>query len=440
MALNVWDQSGTLNIAGKTLQPGGGPVPYGMFEGTLAQLNSDLATLSYTAPAGGGSDTITIDVWNQGGVEMKQTVSVEQTGGSSSGFSVSSAAGAASSTQTNSASTSSNGASGSTTVGGTGLPGMPTDLAVSGPASLSVAPGQKVAVPGLSVTDSWGAANSGAMALNVWDQSGTLSVAGQTIQPGGGPVAHGMFQGSLAQLNADLASLTFTAGASGGSDSFTVDVWNQAGVEAKEVIPVTTSGPSGSASAGSGPTSNATSSNAISIASSNASPVELVSNSSISATAGDHMVFIGGTGDAVSLTGGTESVMAFQGGNSITTGSGNDSIRIAGSGNVVNAGAGTNTISDSGSNNTIVLPSAGGNDVIQGYVLQNGDTLDLRSALSSTSWDGTEGNIGKYLSVTTVNNGAVISLSNGSGSGSAIATLQGSGPISLATLLQHATT
>ena len=103
------------------------------------------------------------------------------------------------------------------------------------------------AISGVSVSDPWAAGTGGDMALNVWDQSGTLSIDGQTFGPGGGPVPFGMFSGSLAQINADLASLTYTAGAKGGSDTITVDVWNQAGVEVKETIGVNSAGSGGSA-------------------------------------------------------------------------------------------------------------------------------------------------------------------------------------------------
>src|ERR1019366_3366702 len=89
------------------------------------------------------------------------------------------------------------------------------------------------------ISDPWAAGNPGEMALNVWDQSGTLTIAGTTFGPGGGPVAGGMFSGSLAQINADLATLSYIAGANAGSDTTTADVWNQAGVEIKETIPVT---------------------------------------------------------------------------------------------------------------------------------------------------------------------------------------------------------
>ena len=478
MALNVWDETGTLTIDGQTFGPGGGPVANGMFSGSLAQINADLASLTYTAPAGGGSDTITIDVWNQAGVEVKETIAVtapsSSASGGSTGTSTTGATGSSTGSSTGSTTGSTTGTSTGSTTGSTGsgttsgetassgppttataggAAGTTTDLAVTVPSSETVTTGATTAISGVSVSDSWAAGNSGNMALNVWDSSGTLTIDGKTFGPGGGPVANGMFSGSLGQINADLASLSYTAPAGGGSDTITVDVWNQAGVEVKETIAVTVTGSGSSTSSStSGSTTSGTATtagtgttqpaNTITIAADDAAPAENVSNTVITATAGDHMLFIGGTGDTATLTGGTETVQAFQGNNTITTGAGNDTIQISGSGNVVNAGGGNNTIDDSGTGNTIVLPGAGaGNDHIYGYVLQNGDTLDLRAALASTKWNGTERTLGNYLSVATINNNAVISLSpSGSRAGSAIATLQGTGAVTLTTLLQHAIT
>ncbi|HTW73242.1 MAG TPA: type I secretion C-terminal target domain-containing protein [Acetobacteraceae bacterium] len=436
MALNVWDNSGTLTIEGQTFGPGGGSVPYGMFSGSLAQINADLATLQYTAGSNSGSDTITIDVWNQSGVEVTETVPV--TIGTGPGSTGSAGNGSASTSTTTGSSTGSTTASGngtSVTATAGGAAGTPTDLSLTVPSSETVAAGAAQTISGVSVSDPWAAGNGGDMALNVWDNSGTLTIDGQPFGPGGGPVPYGMFSGSLAQINADLASMTYTAPAAGGSDAITVDVWNQAGVDVTETIAVSGTGSSGSSE-------TTPPSNAVTIAANDANPVEIVNNTAITATAGDHMLFIGGTGNTATLSGGTDTVQAFQGNNSIATTGGNDTIQISGSGNVVNASGGNVTIDDGGTGNTIVMPAAGnGNDDIFGYLLQNGDTLDLRAALASTTWNGSENTLGNYLSISSSNDNATISLSpTGTGPGSAIATLQGSGPVTLATLLQHAIT
>ena len=78
------------------------------------------------------------------------------------------------------------------------------------------------------------------------------------------------------------------------------------------------------------PTTNAAAP-AITIASGDANTVENVSNATIGARAGDHLIFLGGTGDALTATSGTETVQPFQANNTITSGSGNDTIYFGGS-------------------------------------------------------------------------------------------------------------
>ena len=175
----------------------------------------------------------------------------------------------------------------------------------------------------------------------------------------------------------------------------------------------------------------------ITIARSDANPVVLDSNVTIVATAGDHMLFVGGTHDVVKLTGGVETVQAFQGFNSITTGTANDTIRIAGSGNVIDAGSGSNRIEDSGSGNTLVMPGKGRDDVY-GYVLQNGDTIDFRAALKATTWNGQQSTLGNFLHVTMSGNDAVISISaTAFGTRVGAMDLHDSGPLTLSALLTH---
>lgn len=381
MSLNVWDSSGTLTIDGKTFGPGGGPVANGMFSGTLAQINADLATLSYTAGAGGGSDTITVDVWNQAGVEVKKTIAVTVS-----------------------------------------APAQTPDPVITFPASDTVTAGTTTAISGISVADPWAAGHAGNLALNLsTGGAGQISDAGQT-----GSTLH--LSGTLAQINADLASLSYVAPAAAGTDTVTVDVWDQAGVETTKSIAVTINKPV----------------TTINIAASNASPVENVSNAVINASAGDHMIFIGGSNDTVTATGGTETVQAYQGSNKITTGTGNDTLRFAGSGNVINAGGGTNQLFESGSANTIVLPAAGqGSDAIYGSTLTNGDTFDLRTLLAQTSWNGSAASLSSFLQVSVSNNSGVLHVDpSGTNGGAtyAVATFESSGAMTLNTLLAHSIT
>jgi hypothetical protein len=233
-------------------------------------------------------------------------------------------------------------------------------------------------------------------------------------------------------VNAGLANLVYNGS---GSDSITIHVSDSGGNLATQTVAVGTSGSS---------TSTTSTQTVQQIAASDASPVITVSNTIINATSGDHMIFIGGTGDTLTATGGAETVQAYQGGNSITTGAGNDTIRIGGSGNTINAGAGNNQISDSGSNNTIVLPGANqGNDNIYGWVITNGDKFDLRALLATTGWNGNSDTIGDFVQVAMSGNNAIISVDPSGVAGGATyiaATLNASGKMSLSTLLAHAIT
>jgi hypothetical protein len=182
----------------------------------------------------------------------------------------------------------------------------------------------------------------------------------------------------------------------------------------------------------------------ITIAPDDAAPIEIQSNAAINASAGDHMIFIAGTGDVLTATGGTETVQAYAGGNAITTGAGNDSIRFAGSGNIIDAGDGTNQLADSGSGNTIVLPGAGhGSDNIFGWITQNADTFDLRPALAQTGWNGDAATIGNYVQVSMAGNNAIVSIDpdgTAGANGQMVATLNDAVGTSLNSLLVHALT
>jgi endoglucanase len=132
---------------------------------------------------------------------------------------------------------------------------------------------------------------------------------------------------------------------------------------------------------------------------------ELVSQSYISvvATSGDHMVFISGSGDTLKLSGGT------------------------------------NTITDTGRGNTYVIPAAGnGYDTFTSNILTAGATLELRTALGATNWNGSASTLSKYLNVTDTIQGAVLSISHTSGgTGVAIAMIDGATTANLSTVLAH---
>jgi len=128
------------------------------------------------------------------------------------------------------------------------------------------------------------------------------------------------------------------------------------------------------------------------------------SNIEVVATAGAHMVFISGSNDIVSLSGGKDS------------------------------------ITDTGGNNSYVLAAAGkGYDTFTNNILTNGDTLDLRTALAATNWNGAASTLSNYLSVTDSAKGAVLSVASSS-TPVGIAMIDGATTANLTGLLAHAIT
>ena len=99
----------------------------------------------------------------------------------------------------------------------------PQDLGVVLPAAITVGQGVTTPIAGICIDDAWAATHPGTLALNVWDNAGVLGLGGQS--------GHALsLHGTLDQLNAALAQMTY-AGSAAGQDAISVDVWNQAGVE-----------------------------------------------------------------------------------------------------------------------------------------------------------------------------------------------------------------
>jgi serralysin len=397
MTLNVSASNGLVAMTSGGVKLAGSGTHGISVNGTLAQINADLATLRYTAASSGGNDVITVDVWDQAGLEGTKSFDVAVTA-------------AASIPPT---------------------PPTPSGPVITEPASEHVVVGATAAITGVSIADLFAASNPGSLVLNVSAGTGFVTMTDASGAKVAGSGTHALsVTGTLAQINADLGHLGYTAGGSAGTDSVLIDVWDQAGIEASKSIAITVS------SAAPLPAAMPV----IKIAATDADPVIAVNGTSINAGSGNHLFFIGGTGDVLTAIGGTETVMAFQGGNTITTGAGNDTIRIAGSGNVVTAGGGTNQIDDSGSDNRIVLPQGGqGFDDIYGYVLQQNDTFDLRPMLAATAWNGNAALIGNFMKVAAPNQADAVITVNPSGivggASYSVATLQGSGPVSLSELL-----
>ena len=352
--------------------------------GSLAQINAELATLSYEGSV--GSAVIDLDVWDQAGVEANTSFDVTVTAA----------------TATASAS---------------------PDPVVNLPGTQTVATGGKIAISGVSITDAWAGQNPGNLAVTVSAADGTISMTSGGKALSGSGTGTIFVSGSLAQINTDLSTLAYTGGGASGAGSVDIDVWDQAGVEANKSFNVQVEPK-------------------VTIASGTATVTEGASNSVITATSGAHTITISGSGDTVSATGGAETIQASVGLNAITTGTSNDTIRFAGSGNVIDAGAGTNMIYDSGTNNTIVLPAAGQDD-IYGNTLANGDVFDLRSLLAQTSWNGTESTLSNFLSVgmNGTNGQLTVDPTGVAGGASHIAAVfEASGQMGLSTLLAHSIT
>jgi len=115
-------------------------------------------------------------------------------------------------------------------------------------------------------------------------------------------------------------------------------------------------------------------------------------------------------------------------------------IKFAGSGSMIVNQGGTDTLTDTGSNNTIALPPAGqGLDTINGSVLTNGDTFDLRATLAATTWDQQLSDGANYLTLGTLGANALVQISTTSGGTPlTVAVLNGQGAVSLSAFIAHA--
>ena len=96
-------------------------------------------------------------------------------------------------------------------------------------------------------------------------------------------------------------------------------------------------------------------------------------------------------------------------------------------------------LTEIGGRNTYVLPAAGSVS-ISGNVLVNGDQADFSQVLSAIGWDGNMADLGNYLSLSKVNNGADLQVQShavGAGAAHLVLTLVGQGNATLPILEQH---
>ena len=208
--LGISDASGLLYgfypAGGGTAAPGSGSDSI-VFQGSYADVEAIVSSLTYVATGSAGSDQIQYDIWNQAGVQTTGDVPVSIGGTAASGDSGTQAA-------------------------------APNSPALTEPAGETIAAGGVVSVSG-SYSDSFAAGNSGAMYLGISDASGTLratNAAGQAVAGSGTDSI--VLNADYADVNAVLKSLTYTAGGAAGSDSIQFDLWNQAGVETTDTVPV----------------------------------------------------------------------------------------------------------------------------------------------------------------------------------------------------------
>jgi hypothetical protein len=151
LALNVASIAGAFTMTdgtGKHLSGSGAQAIF--VSGTLAQLNAELATLSYTAGATAGHDQLSITVTDQSGNNFNVAVQ------------------------------------GSIATGA--VPPPPSGPSISAPSSETVAAGQRVSVSGVQVTDAYAASHPGQLALNVSSTGGSIAMTGAdgTALPGSG--------------------------------------------------------------------------------------------------------------------------------------------------------------------------------------------------------------------------------------------------------------
>lgn len=104
-------------------------------------------------------------------------------------------------------------------------------------ATLTVKPGTTTTVQGVRVVDPWAANQTAQMSVTLQANGGKLSMPGAQWNN----TNHIKLYGSLAQINAGLAALQYTASAQAGSDSVVFTPWNQKGYSGTGTLAVTIS-------------------------------------------------------------------------------------------------------------------------------------------------------------------------------------------------------
>jgi hypothetical protein len=114
--------------------------------------------------------------------------------------------------------------------GGHVVGNLRTGPSVINPSAITVKTSSSNTVSGVSIMDYVAATHAGTMALNVNCSSGTITMKDQNgnLISGSG-TGYISYVGTLAQENAALATLTYEASGSPGSDLLTINPWNEIG-------------------------------------------------------------------------------------------------------------------------------------------------------------------------------------------------------------------
>ena len=201
LALNLSVDAGTLSgtdSKGNAFSATAGAAVH--LTGTVAQLDADLASLSFIDQSAGTAH-LTVQVYDQAGLSATATQTI--TVGAAPGN------------------------------GGTGA-SSPNPV-VSGPTSLTFPAGQLVQSLNVTFSDPWAVNHAGSLALNVSTTIGTLidDVNGQSAT---GTSLH--LTGTYAQIQVDLHQLTL-ASSQAGTGTVRIEVYDQAGVESAHLVGVT---------------------------------------------------------------------------------------------------------------------------------------------------------------------------------------------------------
>ena len=139
---------------------------------------------------------------------------------------------------------------------------------------------------------------------------------------------------------------------------------------------------------------------------------------------GNQTVTLGNWANIITVGNGTSTISAGLGYTTVTAGSGNVTISAHGNGNTFDAGPGTNTMTvDTGTvRNVFKLNGAGqGLTTINGFALNNNDTLNVTRSLAGTNIAANLNNIGSFITATSDQTGTTLYVDPTGGSGTPIA-------------------